>query len=87
MKKALLLALSAFPLIACGGAVEGDRSPDDGVGTSESELANPSSYIINFDYDAAGNALADGTIIDTTYSSSFGTDFFETSHTLKPPSA
>ena len=75
MKKALLLALSAFPLIACGGAVEGDRSPDEGVGTSESELANPSSYIINFDYDAAGNALADGTIIDTTYTSSFGVTF------------
>ncbi len=71
MKNALLLALAALPLVACGGAVE-----DDDVGTSQGELANPypSTYLVNFDRDPSGNPIADGSIIDTTYSS-YGVTF------------
>jgi hypothetical protein len=77
MKNVLLLALAALPLVACGGAVEDEGSVDENVGTSENELANPypSSYVINFDRDAAGNPLADGAVIDTTYTSSLGVTF------------
>jgi hypothetical protein len=76
MKNVLLLALAALPLVACGGAVE-EGSFDENVGTAESELANPypSSYVINFDRDPSGNPLADGAVIDTTYTSSLGVTF------------
>ena len=75
MKNVLFLALAALPLVACGGAVEDERSPDENVGTSENELANPSSYIVNFDFDPSGNALADGAVIDTVYASALGVTF------------
>ena len=77
MKNALLLALAALPLVACGGAVEGERALDEDVGTSGSELANPypSSYLINFDVDASGTPLPDGAVVDTTYTSSLGVTF------------
>jgi hypothetical protein len=69
MKNALLLALAALPLVACGGAVEDEGSLDQNVGTSESQLANPSNILISFDRDPSGSSIADGTIVDTTYTS------------------
>jgi hypothetical protein len=77
MKQVLLVALAALPLVACGGAGEGEGSVDENVGTSQSEIANPypSSYVINFDRDASGNPVADGTIVDAMYTGSFGVTF------------
>lgn len=86
MKHVGLLALYALPLIACGGAVEDERSLEGEVGTSQSELANPppgatssityaTTFLINFDADVAGAALSDGTILDTLFTSSRGITF------------
>jgi YD repeat-containing protein len=73
MRNAFVVALATLPLLACNVAVD-DGAPDDNVGTSQSELANPypTSYLIDFDHDPSGNALADGTIVDTVYTSTLG---------------
>ena len=68
MKPALLLVLTALPLVACGGAIEGEGAPEGALGTSESNLTFTLTQTVDFDHDTAGNAIADGTIVDNTYS-------------------
>jgi hypothetical protein len=76
MKNALFLALTGLSLVACGGGMD-DRGPvDENVGESENQMSLPpgiaqipTSYLINFDKDTSGTSLADGTIIDSTYTS------------------
>lgn len=83
MKHVILLAMSALPLIACGGAVDGEGSVEGNTGTSQSELSGPinvvptfaTTVLINFDVDPSGAALADGAILDTMFTSSKGVTF------------